>query len=204
MTVDRTDRDQPQRRVPVVSVVGDASLAGDADRAVAQALGHALMDAGFRLVTGGMGGVMAAVSEGARASSAWREGRIIGILPSYKGAESNAFCDIVIPTGLQLGRNVLVVAAADVVLAIGGGAGTLSELALAWQLGKPIVVLGQRGWAGRVAGECLDGRSDQPIHAADSVANAVDACVGAVQLLVEPGEIGSGWRAPLATREPAT
>ncbi len=163
------------KRRPVVAVVGSARIE-DAQRVLLRKLGGALMEAGFRLVTGGLGGTMEAVSEGARCSTAWSEGRIIGVIPSHLHDDANAYCDIVIPSGLQVGRNLLVVSIADVVVAVGGGAGTLSEIALAWQLKRPLVALGKTGWAGRLGGERLDHRVDQPIEAAATVGEAVAAC----------------------------
>lgn len=163
-------------RRPTVAVIGSARVEDPTLQTTLRELGAALMESGFRLVTGGLGGTMSLVSEGARSSSSWAEGRIIGIVPSYCHAEANPFCDIVIPSGLQVGRNLLVVSTADVVVAVGGGAGTLSEIALAWQLKRPVIALGSDGWAGRVAGERLDQRLVDPIHAVSTVREAVQAC----------------------------
>ena len=137
---------------------------------------------------------MEAVARGARQHPAWVEGRIVALLPSYRRSEANAFCDIVIPTGLQLARNVLVVASADVVIAIDGGAGTLSEVALAWQLDRPVVTLGSSGWAGRLAGEKLDHRSDQRLEPATSVDSAMRLCRSLLARNREAGDIGSRRR----------
>ena len=184
---------QPER-LPVVSVIGDARLEEPGAISQAQQLGAALMEAGFRIVTGGLGGVMEAVSRGARQAPGWRDGRIIGILPSYLASDASPWCDIVIPTGMQLARNVLVVASGDVVLAFGGGSGTLSEIAIAWQLGRPIVALGNRGWSSRLAGEAIDGRSAAPIYAARDIDDAVAQCRVLVTRPNLGGDIGSGWR----------
>lgn len=181
-------------RVPVVAVIGSAGTLDPPVAALCHGLGGALMEAGFRLVTGGRGGVMEAVSRGARESAAWKEGRIFAILPSYRRSEANAFSDVVIPTGLQLARNVLVVASADVVIAIDGGAGTLSEIAMAWQLGRPVIALGGTGWAGRLGGESLDHRSSQRVHVAVSVGEAVRLGRELITDDTEAGDIGSGWR----------
>ncbi len=181
-------------RVPVVAVIGSAGALEPVVAELCRELGGALMEAGFRLVTGGLGGVMTAVSRGAREHPAWLEGRIVAIMPSYRRSEANDYSDVVIPTGLQLARNVLVVASADVVIAIDGGAGTLSELALAWQLERPVVALGTTGWAGRLAGEKLDHRSDQKLFAATSVAEAVCLSQELLAQASEAGDIGSGWR----------
>lgn len=181
-------------RLPIVGVIGDARLEDPQRVEEAHRLGAALLASGFRIVTGGLGGVMEAVSFGARHSGHWREGLILGVLPSYRAADANPWCDVVIPTGMQLARNVLVVSTADVVLAVGGGAGTLSELAMANQLGKPLVALGAHGWAGRVAGEPLDGRSSAPIRGCRSVDEAVAACRELLASVRDSGDIGSGFR----------
>jgi uncharacterized protein (TIGR00725 family) len=178
-----------------VAVIGSAAAPLPELDALCQALGDALMHAGWRLVTGGCGGVMAAVSRGARHSAAWQEGRILGIVPSYQRSQANPYCDIVIPTGLQLGRNVLVVSSAEVVIALDGGAGTLSEIAMAWQLGRPVIALTTTGWAGELAGRCLDGRSPHAVIAAADVSEAIGHCKALLaDEIEEAADIGSGWR----------
>jgi len=161
-------------RVPVVAVIG-AGSAGPALLAQAERLGGLLIDAGFRIVTGGLGGVMAAASRGARGSERHEEGRILGILPGVEASAANPWVDVVLPTGLGLARNLLVVSSSDAVVALGGGSGTLSELALAWQLGRPIVALDTaEGWASTLAGQALDSRRDDRIHQASDPAQAVE------------------------------
>jgi uncharacterized protein (TIGR00725 family) len=103
---------------------------------------------------------------------------VIGILPGLVAAEANPFVDVVVPTGMNYARNTILVAMADVVVAVGGGSGTLSEIALAWQHGKPIVTvdLGE-GWSSRLAGERLDHRRDDLLHRAESAEEAVRLAV---------------------------
>lgn len=93
---------------------------------------------GAVLVTGGLGGAMEAACRGAKKAS----GLTLGILPGVDRREGNQFLDIAVPTGMGEMRNALVVRAADGVLAVDGGFGTLSELALALKLGKPVVSIG--------------------------------------------------------------
>lgn len=120
-------------------------------------LGKALIDAGYFIVCGGMGGLMEAVCRGARQSVNYQTGCTIGILPGMNRNEANEFCDIVIPSGLGIARNQLVVNSGDVIVAVGGGAGTLSEIAFAWQFGKPVICYaGLGGWSERLAGEKID------------------------------------------------
>ena len=135
----------PGTRRRVVAVIGDGSAAPPL-RALAREIGRLLVERGFRVVTGGLGGVMEAASEGARSAVAYREGDVIGILPGAEAEQANPFVDVVIPSGLGIARNALVVSTADAVVAVGGGSGTLSEIAMAWQLGKPVIALAVGGW----------------------------------------------------------
>lgn len=111
---------------------GELAAAGEAGRAAAEA--------GAVVVTGGLGGVMEAASRGAAEAS----GVALGILPGADRSGGNAHLTVAVPTGLGEARNALVVRAADGLVAIGGGWGTLSEIALARKAGKPVVAVG--GW----------------------------------------------------------
>jgi len=184
-----------QRR-PVVAVIGSAGQLPIPVEDSARELGRLIMDRGFRLVTGGLGGVMAAASRGAREAESWQEGRVVGVLPGYDRAAANPWCDVVIPTGSQLARNVVVVSMADVVIAVAGGSGTLSEMALAWQLGRPIVALESHGgWAAELAGRRLDDRHREPIARAGTPAQAVERARALCSVTrPEAGDVGSGWR----------
>jgi uncharacterized protein (TIGR00725 family) len=142
---------------------------------VAEEVGRLVVQEGWRLLTGGLGGVMEAASRGARQARGYREGDVLGIVPSVEAATANPYVDIVIPTGLGVARNVLVVATADAVIAVGGGAGTLSEMALAWQLGRVVVGLDVPGWSSTLAGQRLDAKRPDVVVAACSPAEAVDA-----------------------------
>ena len=89
------------------------------------------------MVTGGLGGVMEAASRGAAGAG----GMTIGILPGADANEANAYIRQAIPTGLGVVRNLVVVTAADAVLAVGGRHGTLSEIGLALRMGRHVVTL---------------------------------------------------------------
>ncbi|MFH0855615.1 MAG: TIGR00725 family protein [Candidatus Omnitrophota bacterium] len=121
----------------IVSVVGGRVCNKEVER-IAQELGKKLAKVADILVSGGLSGVMEAVCSGFKAEG----GLTMGILPSYNKADANRFVDIAIPTGLGLARNVLVVKAADVVVALPGRAGTLSEIAYCIQFGIPVITLG--------------------------------------------------------------
>jgi len=123
-------------RKKVVSVIGGHSCNKEVEQ-IAQNLGKKLAKVADILVSGGLSGTMKAVCQGFKAGG----GLTIGIIPSYNKNEANTFVDIVIPTGLGLARNVLVVKSADVVVALPGEAGTLSEVAYCLQFGIPVISL---------------------------------------------------------------
>lgn len=117
---------------------------------------------------------MTAACRGARQARGYRDGDTIGILPGVGREAANPYVDIIVPTGMGHGRNLLVVSTGDVVVAVAGGAGTLSEIALAWQLDRPIVLLETSGgWSARLVGEALDDRARAPIQRASSPEAAV-------------------------------
>jgi hypothetical protein len=121
--------------VKAVAVVG----AGDVpDSDVAFSVGRLLAERGVVVVTGGLGGVMAAACRGAVSAG----GVTVGLLPGLDRSIANEWVSVAIPTGLGELRNGLVVRAADAVVAVGGGYGTLSEIALALKAGKPVVGIG--------------------------------------------------------------
>lgn len=124
-------------REPLVAVIGPGD-ATPAQEQQAEAIGHALAQAGVAIVTGGLGGVMAAACRGAADGG----GTTLGLLPGDDPADANPWVRFAVPTGMGELRNGLVVRAAAVVVAIGGAFGTLSELALAARRGTPIVGLG--------------------------------------------------------------
>lgn len=145
-------------RVPVISVVGGAV----ADRAVcdlAARVGAAVCRGNCHLACGGRAGVMEAACRGFREArdAGGGTGVTVGVLPGGDPAEASPYVDVVLPTGLGLARNAVVVAVADGVVAVGGAAGTLSEIAFALQLGKPLaLVSGSGGWSDRLAGAPID------------------------------------------------
>jgi uncharacterized protein (TIGR00725 family) len=158
------------RRKKAIAVCGTGTANGEQER-LAEEMGYAIVNRGFVLVCGGMGGIMeAACRGGQRARAEGASGLVLGILPVAELDGGNGHCDVVIPTGMGVARNVLVVRAADAVVLVGGGAGTLSEAAYAWQFGKPVIALGgSGGWADRLAGTAIDDRR------ADTVINVASA-----------------------------
>jgi uncharacterized protein (TIGR00725 family) len=125
------------RRQPIVGVMGGGE-ADAAARAQAREVGRRLAAGGALLLCGGLGGVMEAAARGAREGG----GRVIGVLPFAPGeGEPNRFIDCALFTGLGDGRNYVNAHISDVLIALRGGAGTLSEIALALKLGVPVVLL---------------------------------------------------------------
>ena len=114
---------------------------GDSDvgaEDTAERVGRELARRGAVLVCGGLGGVMEAACRGARDAG----GTTVGILPGTDRRSANRFVEVAVPTGMGEARNALVVRAADAVVAVAGGYGTLSEIALALKAGKPVIGLG--------------------------------------------------------------
>jgi uncharacterized protein (TIGR00725 family) len=129
----------PHSKAPIVAVVGAGDCTGrPQEEEVAEAVGHALAEAGAILICGGRGGVMAAACRGAKSAG----GLTIGVLPGNSAAEANPYVDIPIVTGMGEARNVIIVRTSHAVIAVGGEFGTLSEVAFALKLGRPVIGLG--------------------------------------------------------------
>jgi uncharacterized protein (TIGR00725 family) len=120
----------------VISVIGGHATTSEVEK-IATELGLELSKVVEILACGGLSGVMEAVCKGFKSGG----GVTIGFIPTYNKADANKFVDISIPTGLGLARNVLVVKSADLVIALPGRAGTLSEIAYCIQFGIPVISL---------------------------------------------------------------
>jgi uncharacterized protein (TIGR00725 family) len=118
----------------IISVIG----AGTADNrllAIAEKAGRLIARNGFVLVCGGLGGVMEAAAKGAKAEG----GVTVGLLPGLEKNDANPYIDVPVATGLGEARNVLIARSADVLIAIGGEYGTLSEIAFGLKMGKTVI-----------------------------------------------------------------
>ena len=124
---------------PVIGVMGPAAC-DDQIAELAHAVGRAIAERGAVLLTGGRSGVMEAASRGAREAG----GLTVGVLPGAGAADSppNPYVDLALYTGLGEARNWVNVCASDAIIALGGGFGTLSEIALALKARKPVVLVG--------------------------------------------------------------
>lgn len=121
---------------PYVAVSGPGSASEEEER-WAEEVGRRLAEAGAVVVCGGLGGVMDAVARGAAAAG----GTVVGILPGEDRLGASEYLTVALPTGMGEARNAIIARAADAVIAIGGEWGTLSEIALARKMGKPVVGL---------------------------------------------------------------
>ncbi len=124
---------------PYIAVVG----AGEADATVelyeqAREVGRLVAERGGTVVCGGLGGVMEAAARGASEAG----GTSIGILPDEDRSRANDYLSFSVASGTGYARNLTVVCSGDVIVAVGGGYGTLSEIGLAKKVGRPVVSLG--------------------------------------------------------------
>ena len=162
----------PIRR-PIVAVIG-AAAAEPALLEQAGEAGRAIAERGWHLLCGGGGGVMETACRGFAAARSEPGIVSIGLLPGDDAGLANPFVDVSLPTGIGFARNAVIARSADGLIAVGGCAGTLSEIALAWQMGKPIVAIASSGgWAARLAGQSVDGRREDPVLAAGTAQEAV-------------------------------
>jgi len=131
-----------------IAVVGP-SAATPAEHALGEAVGRLIAEAGAVLVCGGLGGLMEAAASGCAAAG----GRSVGVLPGER-ADANPYLTVAVATGMGEARNAIVVRTADAVIAVAGEFGTLSEIALALKMGKPVVGLGT--WQLAKDGQAVD------------------------------------------------
>ncbi len=138
-----------------IAVIGS----GVENEARAEEVGRLIAERGATLVCGGLDEVMAAAARGAKTKG----GVTVGILPGESRAQANPWIDHAVVTGTGHARNLAVAASGDAVIAVGGSFGTLTEIAYARILGRPVVIL-DPGWD---AG--LDGvdRAESPEEAVD-------------------------------------
>lgn len=155
----------------IIGVIG-SSKAEPPILSLAETVGAEIAKRGAAVVCGGLTGVMEAVCRGARSKG----GLTIGIIPSDDRDDANPFVQIPIVTGMGVGRNVMLVKSADVIIAVGGEFGTLSEIAHALNLGKTVV--GLRTWElKRARAKPIPNliETDDPVKAVDIAMAAIDS-----------------------------
>ena len=147
--------------------------------AEAEEIGRLLAESNMIVVTGGKSGIMEAGARGAKKAG----GQTIGVVKGIRRFTSNDFTDVEVISGMEADGfdELLLVNMCDALIVIGGGAGTLEEMAIAYRNRTPIIALTtQPGWAKELAGKFLDSRNTIKI---ESAKNAKDAIKKTLQLL---------------------
>ena len=146
----------------IISIIGGYEFDNEALE-TAENVGRILAKNDYAISCGGLQGVMEAVCKGAKMEG----GLTIGIIPYKEKSPANSYVDIVIPVPFSQARNIVVVLSGDIVVAIGGKAGTLSEICFSWIYGKPLIALSNiEGWSSKLAGQKIDDRRPDIIYEA--------------------------------------
>jgi uncharacterized protein (TIGR00725 family) len=148
----------------------------------AEELGEKLTTAGYRIMTEGLGDLPKALANEARKSSIYTDGTLVAVLPGFDPSIAQDYADIIIATGLDQARN-LIIANSDAIMAVGGG-GTLSEIAFVWSLKRLIIAFDLPGRSGSLG----DFRIDEMNHYTEILEDKiykVDNCVGALEMLMK-------------------
>jgi uncharacterized protein (TIGR00725 family) len=162
----------PAERARQIAVIGSGRCAEDSEAwRLAEEIGRLLAEAGVTVVCGGRGGVMEAAARGAAGAG----GAVIGVLPWVSVDEANPYCSQVVATGIGQARNLAVVASGEATIAIGGEWGTLSEIALARNLGRTVVAL--RSWSVSGREEMEGGPGIVPVETPEDAVAAVLAAI---------------------------
>jgi uncharacterized protein (TIGR00725 family) len=154
-------------RKPYVGVVG-AGLATEAELQLAAGVGRLIAEAGAVLVCGGLGGVMDAAAQACEEAG----GMSIGVLPGDDRLAASRHLTMAVATGMGEARNAIVARTADVLVAVGGEYGTLSEIAFALKMGKPVVGLSTWDLAREELGDPIV-RAETPVEAVTKALNLI-------------------------------
>jgi len=154
----------------IVSVIGVSEIDKKTEIITIE-LGRLIARNKYAIACGGLSGVMEAICKGAK-----EEGGItIGIIPFKEKNLANKYVDIVIPVPFSQARNIVVVLTGDICVAIGGKAGTLSEICFAWIYEKPLIALSSiEGWSSKMANQRIDDRRSDKINGAETPREVVD------------------------------
>lgn len=166
----------------IISIIG----AGEIDREIEKTaieVGKILAKNNFAIACGGLSGVMEAVCKGSKQEG----GFTIGIIPHKEKSAANPYIDLAIPVPFSQARNIVVVLTGDICVVIGGKAGTLSEIALAWIYGKPIIALSNvKGWSSKLAGQKIDDRRSDMIYSVNSPEQLINKIFDLLKLEKQP------------------
>jgi len=169
-------------RIPQVAVIGSSEANGHALE-IAEQAGRVVAKLGAALVTGGRGGIMAAASKGCAEAG----GVVIAVSPHKYMDEVNEYSHYHIPTAMGWARNAITGISGDIVLVIGGAAGTLSEIAYAWMYDRPIIAMACcEGWSKRIAGQAIDYRRDDVVVGCQTIAELEVALKAQLEKLDQP------------------
>ena len=153
-----------------ISIIGTSEIDTETEIITVE-LGRLLARNGYAVSCGGLSGVMKAICKGVKEEG----GLTIGIIPFKDKSTANEYVDVVIPVPFSQARNVVVVLSGDVIVAIGGKAGTLSELCFAWIYDKPIIALSSvDGWSKKMANQKLDDRRNDVIYGVKTPQEVID------------------------------
>lgn len=153
----------------VVSVIGASEINKEIEEKTIE-IGRLLAINNYAVACGGLTGVMEAICKGAKEEG----GFTIGIIPYTEKSMANKYVDVVIPCPFSQARNIVVVLAGDICLAISGKAGTLSEICFAWIYNKPVIALSSvEGWSSNLANQRLDDRRSDMIYGVDNPSEVI-------------------------------
>lgn len=160
-----------KNRRPVQIAVLGASTPSRELYAAAERIGELIAKAGVTVVCGGLGGVMEAASKGAASVG----GAVVGVLPGADPGDANEYVSAAVATDMGHARNTIIVRSANAAIAVGGGYGTLSEIALAMKCG--LVVIGYKTWEARAGGD-LRAPGKTAATPEEAVKKALEAALG--------------------------
>ncbi len=146
----------------IISIICGSEIDKDTEEKAIE-IGRLLAKNNYVISCGGLFGAMEAVCKGAKEEG----GLTIGIIPHKEKSTANKYIDIAIPVPFSQARNIVVVLSGDICVAIGGKAGTLSEMCFAWIYGKPLIALSSvDGWSSKLANQKIDDRRPDLIYSA--------------------------------------
>lgn len=154
----------------IISIIGASEIDNKTKKLTIE-LGRLLAENKYAIVCGGLTGVMESICRGVKENG----GLTIGVIPFIEKSAANRYVDIVIPVPFSQARNIVVVLTGDVCVAIGGKAGTLSELCFAWIYQKPIIALSNiQGWSSKVSNQKLDDRRSDKIYGLETPEQVIE------------------------------
>lgn len=154
----------------IVSVICGSEIDKDTEKKAIE-IGRLLAKNNYAVSCGGLFGGMEAICKGAKQEN----GLTIGIIPYKTKNAANDYVDIAIPVPFSQARNLIVVLSGDAIVAIGGKAGTLSEICFAWIYQKPVIALSSvPGWSSKMADKKIDDRRDDQIYGAKTPEEVIE------------------------------